>query len=149
MSHSEAASNLTALVVEDFDYTRELISAWLRKKGFRVLEAADGAEAVEIVRHKCPDLIIMDLSLPRVDGISATLIIRELEGGGEVPIIACSAHSSREWYEQALMAGCTDFVSKPVDLDALETAIARCILEAVITSHLNSEKGKRGGEVLH
>ena len=147
MSQSDDAHRLTVLVVEDFEYTRELICTWLRAKGFSVLEAADGGEAVRIVRRKCPDVIIMDLSLPTLDGISATLAIREMGGASEsVPIIACSAHSSREWIDKALTAGCTAFVAKPVDLDALETAVASSILEAVISSHRAHEEAKSSGE---
>lgn len=110
-------------MVEDFEDTRQLISTWLGMRGYRVVEAADGGEAVEIARRECPDLILMDLSLPTLDGISATRQIREIKEMCDVPIIACSAHDTREWSDKALTGGCTDFVSKPVDFDALEQII--------------------------
>lgn len=125
MSEDQSEHKQTILVVEDFKDTRELISTWLKMKGYRVLEADDGHVAVEIARHKCPDLILMDLSLPTLDGISATERIREIEEMCRVPIIACSAHSTHEWNDKALTAGCNDFVSKPVDFDALERVIDR------------------------
>jgi len=115
----------TILVVEDFDDIRDLISVWLRGQGFRVLEAADGEEAVESARRECPDLIIMDLSLPVLDGLTATQHILEIEELCHVPIIACSAHGAREWCDRALLAGCAEYVTKPVDFDALGIVIHR------------------------
>ena len=127
MSKHQPTQEQTILVVEDFADTRELISAWLKIYGYRVLEAADGNEAVEIARREGPALILMDLSLPNVDGFSATQQIRQLEEMWDVPIIACSAHDTREWSDRALTAGCTDFVSKPVDFDALKRTIDRAL----------------------
>lgn len=130
MSNHQEAQEQTILVVEDFEDTRELISTWLKMCGYRVLEAIDGGEAVEVARRKCPDLILMDLSLPTLDGISATARIREIEGMFDTPIIACSAHSTREWSDKALLAGCNDFVSKPVDFKALRIIIDRYLVRA-------------------
>src|SRR5687768_15081064 len=107
--------NQTVLVVEDYDDARELISMWLKGSGYRVIEARDGAEAIEVARRECPDLVIMDMSLPTLDGLSATQTIRGIEELCHVPIIACSANDVREWADKALAAGCNDFVSKPVD----------------------------------
>ncbi len=129
MSKNQSTQQQTILVVEDFADTRVLISMWLRLNGYRVLEVADGHEAVEITRHECPDLILMDLSLPKLDGISATQQIREIEERCDIPIIACSAHSTREWSDKALTAGCNDFVSKPVDFDALGKVIDRYLVK--------------------
>lgn len=123
ISNHQSALGHTILVVEDFKDTRELISMWLRLQGYRVLEAADGGQAVEIARRECPDLVLMDLSLPTLDGMAATQQIREIEAMCDVPIIACSAHDTREWSDKALTAGCTDFISKPVDFNALEKVI--------------------------
>lgn len=130
MSKNQPAQGQTILVVEDFKDTRELISTWLKMCGYCVLEAADGREAVEIARRKYPDLILMDLSLPTLDGICATERIREIEGMCDTPIIACSAHSTREWSDKALLAGCNDFVSKPVDFKALGSIIDRYLAKA-------------------
>jgi two-component system cell cycle response regulator DivK len=117
----------TVLVVEDYDDARELISLWLKGSGYRVIEARDGAEAVEAAQRECPDLVIMDMSLPTMDGLSATATIRQIEKLCDVPVIACSAHDVQEWADKALAAGCNDFVSKPVDFTALEKALKRLL----------------------
>ncbi|MGB9178337.1 MAG: response regulator, partial [Pyrinomonadaceae bacterium] len=83
----------TVLVVEDDEDIRELISFWLQKEGYRVIVAGDGAEAVEVARRECPDLVLMDMSLPSLDGITATERILEIEELCHMPILACSAHS--------------------------------------------------------
>jgi two-component system, cell cycle response regulator DivK len=117
----------TVLVVEDYDDARELMSIWLEGSGYRVVEARDGAEAVEAARRECPDLVIMDMSLPTLDGLSATAAIRRIEELCHVPVIACSAHDVQEWADKAMAAGCNDFVSKPVDFAALEKALKRLL----------------------
>jgi two-component system, cell cycle response regulator DivK len=124
---SDYKQGQTILVVEDYDDARELISLWLKGSGYRVIEARDGAEAVDVARHECPDLVIMDMSLPTLDGLTATQAIREIEGLCHVPIIACSANDVREWADKALAAGCNEFVSKPVDFAALEKALKRLL----------------------
>jgi two-component system, cell cycle response regulator DivK len=117
----------TVLVVEDYDDVRELMSIWLEGSGYRVVEARDGEAAVEAARRECPDLVIMDMSLPTLDGLSATAAIRQIEELCHVPVIACSAHDVQEWSDKALAAGCNDFVSKPVDFAALEKALKRLL----------------------
>jgi CheY-like chemotaxis protein len=88
--------------------------------GYTVIEAKDGREAVEFVEQECPDLILMDLSLPEVDGISATRTIRNLEQLCDVPIIALTAHDTEDFYDAAHAAGCNEYVTKPVDFDRLD-----------------------------
>lgn len=117
----------TVLVVEDYDDVRELMSIWLEGSGYRVVEARDGEEAVEAARRECPDLVVMDMSLPTLDRLSATAAIRQIEELCHVPVIACSAHDVQEWADKALAAGCNDFVSKPVDFAALEKALKRLL----------------------
>lgn len=117
----------TVLVVEDYEDARELMSLWLASSGYRVITASDGAEAVEVARRECPDVVVMDMSLPVIDGLSATAAIRQIEELCNVPIIACSANDVREWADKALAAGCNDFVSKPVDFAALEAALKRLL----------------------
>ncbi len=117
----------TVLVVEDYDDARELISMWLVSSGYRVIQARDGTGAVEVARRECPDLVIMDMSLPKLDGLTATQTIREIEELCHVPIIACSANDVREWADKALAAGCNEFVSKPIDFTALEEAMKRLL----------------------
>lgn len=121
----------TVLVVEDYDDARELITMWLKGSGYRVIEARDGGEAVEVARRQCPDLVIMDMSLPTLDGLTATQTIRRVEELCDVPIIACSAHEVQDWADKALAAGCNDYVSKPVDFAALERAIKRLLPQRV------------------
>jgi two-component system cell cycle response regulator DivK len=124
---SDYKEGQTVLVVEDYDDARELISLWLKGSGYRVIEARDGAEAVDVARRECPDLVIMDMSLPTLDGLTATQTIRRIEALCHVPIIACSANDVREWADKALAAGCNEFVSKPVDFAALEEALKRLL----------------------
>lgn len=121
----------TILVVEDFADTRELIGLWLRSKGYTVIEAADGPEAVELAGRERPDLVLMDVSLPTLDGLSATRRIRQIEEVCDVPVVACSAHNAREWAGRALAAGCNEYVTKPVDFAALERTITRLLPHAV------------------
>ncbi len=128
---SDHKQGQTVLVVEDYDDARELISLWLTGSGYRVVEARDGAEAVEVARRECPDIVIMDMSLPTLDGLTATQTIRRIEELCHVPIVACSAHDVQEWADKALAAGCNDFVSKPVDFAALEVVLKRLLPQAV------------------
>src|ERR1044072_8848840 len=95
----------TVLVVEDFEDTREMIALELRYEGYEVVEAADGVSAVEMVKSRCPDLVLMDLSLPGRDGLSAAYRMRELEAMYHVPIVACSAPGADMHREGALAAG--------------------------------------------
>lgn len=124
---TDHAQGQTVLVVEDYDDARELISLWLTTSGYRVIEARDGEEAVEAAGRECPDLVIMDMSLPTLDGLTATQTIRRIERLCDVPVIACSANDVQEWADKALAAGCNEFVSKPVDFSALESALKRLL----------------------
>src|SRR4051812_28172005 len=119
MSNQPAARIHTILVVEDTSDTRELLRLLLEAEGYRVLEAGNGIEAVETARRERPDVILMDMSLPVIDGCQATRLIREATGLGAVPIIACTAHNRWEWRGKAILAGCTDFITKPFSFDAL------------------------------
>jgi CheY-like chemotaxis protein len=109
----------TVLVVEDDEDIREMLSHWLQGQGYRVIATGDGAEAVEVARRECPGLVLMDMSLPTLDGLSATERILEIEELCHVPVIACSAHIAGEWMHKALAAGCRDYVTKPVDFASL------------------------------
>lgn len=109
----------TILVVEDFEDSRFMLKQLLELSGYRVLEAANGREAVELAESECPDLVLMDLSMPVLDGLSATRLIRRIESICHVPVVALTAHCSDEYVEAAREAGCDHFVSKPVDFDML------------------------------
>jgi two-component system cell cycle response regulator DivK len=115
----------TILVVEDTPDTRELVRLLLEFEGFRVLEAENGLEAVEVALRERPDAILMDMSLPLMDGCQATRRIRERPELANVPIIACTAHNRWEWRGKAIVAGCTDFMTKPLDTRGLISMLSR------------------------
>lgn len=117
----------TILVVEDFEDTREMIALELRHEGYEVVEAADGVSAVELAKRSRPDLVLMDLSLPGRDGLSAAYRMRELEVMCRVPIVACTAHVASLHREVALAAGCDEFVTKPIDMAKLKGLVARLL----------------------
>ena len=113
----------TILVVDDFDDTRLLLRTWLEKRGFRVVEADNGIDAIAKAEKDSPDLIIMDVEMPQLDGLSATRRIRKVESLTSVPIVAVSAYGADQFREQALAAGCDEYVSTPFEPDALEGII--------------------------
>ena len=117
----------TILVVDDFDDTRLLLRTWLERKGFLVIEAEDGNEAVALAESKRPDLIIMDLEMPELDGLAATRKIRNMKGLENVPVLAVSAYGAEQFREDALAAGCNEYVSTPFEPEALETLIRSLI----------------------
>lgn len=109
----------TILVVDDYVDNRTLLSAWLRAKGYKVLEAADGREGVLQANRSNPDLILMDLAMPELDGIEATRQIRQRRRHSRTPIFAISAYATHDVKDDALAAGCTEVFAKPLDLTAL------------------------------
>jgi CheY-like chemotaxis protein len=113
------------LVVEDFEDSRFMIRRLLEMSGYRVLEASDGEQAVKLALEERPALILMDLSLPKLDGLAATRQIRKHGGLGEVPIVAVSAHDSPQSRTDALDAGCDEYVTKPIDFDRLNRLLQR------------------------
>jgi CheY-like chemotaxis protein len=113
----------TILVADDFDDTRLLLRTWLERKGFRVVEAENGLEAVDMAQHESPDLIIMDMQMPYLDGLAATRKIREMKQLGALPIVAVSAYGADQFRAQAIAAGCDEYVSTPFEPTALEKII--------------------------
>ena len=113
----------TILIVDDFDDTRLLLRTWLQKKGFRVVEAENGIRAVAAAESVRPDLIIMDVEMPELDGLAATRKIRELKGFEAIPIVAVSAYGADQYRDHALAAGCNEYVSTPFEPDELERLI--------------------------
>src|SRR5688572_14812106 len=107
------------LVVEDNDLNREMLSRRLVKRGYELVYAGDGQEAVEKAVAARPDLILMDMSLPVMDGWEATRRIRENAALAAVPIIALTAHAMSGDREKAIEAGCNDYEPKPVELPSL------------------------------
>jgi two-component system, cell cycle response regulator DivK len=106
------------LVVEDVEFNRDLI-VQLLEDDYEVLTAADGAEGIRLAEQERPDLILMDLSLPVIDGWEATRRIKADEALKGIPIIALSAHVMRGDEEKARQSGCDDYLSKPLDEDLL------------------------------
>ncbi len=112
----------TILVAEDYEDSRMLMKFQLESVGYRVIEAADGYQAVEQTQKEHPDLILMDMSMPSLDGLAATERIRALETKTKLPIIAVTAHG-HQYIDRALAVGCNELIGKPVDFELLETMI--------------------------
>ena len=110
----------TVLVVDDFDDTRLLLRTWFERRGFRVVEAENGIEAINRAEAETPDLIIMDVQMPQLDGLSATRHIRSVKELGSVPIVAVSAYGAEQFRDLALAAGCNEYVSTPFEPSTLE-----------------------------
>jgi CheY-like chemotaxis protein len=119
----------TVMVVEDFEDNRFMMRRLLEMSGYHVVEAVNGEQAVEVARRERPHLILMDLSLPILDGLAATRRIRQHEELRQVPIIAVSAHDTSDFHADALAAGCNDYVTKPIDFEQLETLLSRLLHE--------------------
>jgi len=110
----------TVMVVEDFEDNRFMMRRLLEMSGYNVIEAINGEEAIEIALRERPKLILMDLSLPRVDGLAATRRMRQYRELSDIPIVAVSAHDTTDFHAEALAAGCNDYVTKPIDFEELE-----------------------------
>lgn len=121
--HTATNAPRTILVVDDFDDTRLLLRTWLERRGFRVVEAENGLQAINQVESEVPDLIIMDMQMPQLDGLAATKRIRNLKAFDSVPIVAVSAYGADQFREQALAAGCDEYVSTPFEPATLEGII--------------------------
>jgi CheY-like chemotaxis protein len=120
-------ANKLFLVVEDFEDSRFMMRRLLEMAGYSVLEASDGEQAVKMAVESRPVLILMDLSLPKLDGLSATRQIRQKRGLKTIPIVAVSAHDSPESRNEALEAGCDEYITKPIDFDHLNALLQRFV----------------------
>ncbi len=109
----------TILLVEDNELNRDMLSRRLGRKGFDVVFALDGQEAVQKAKEVIPDLILMDIGLPIMDGYGATKAIKSDDCTKAIPVIALTAHAMAEDRKQCLDAGCDDFDTKPIDLSRL------------------------------
>ena len=123
------ATGQRVLVVEDDADTRLVLRRMLEREGYEVFEAADGQQAVETARSERPDLILMDLNLPGVDGVEATRLIREMRGLCVVPVIAVTAMDQEGYRQRAMLAGCNDYIMKPPEPELLLEK-ARALIEA-------------------
>ena len=126
------------LVVEDYQDAREMYAAYLMFSGFRVAEATNGVEAIEKTNELMPDIILMDLALPRMDGWEATRRLKLDERTKHIPIVALTGHALAGHAEGARQAGCDAFVTKPCLPDALVAEIQR-----VLSGRPESGPGKK------
>ena len=107
------------LIVEDNELTRDVLSRRLLRRGFQVLLASDGLDALTIARDEEPDLILLDLGMPTVDGWECARRLKHDQATSSIPIIALTAHAMLGDRQKALDAGCDDFDTKPIDFDGL------------------------------
>lgn len=110
------------LVVDDYLDTRKFMRFLIEVHGHQVIEATNGLEAVESVRKEAPDMIFMDMSMPEMDGLTATRIIREMEGEHKIPIIAFTAYG-KQMKDAALEAGCNELLIKPLEPEILDPVL--------------------------
>lgn len=109
----------TILIVEDYDDVRRMLKVLLEFEEFQVVEAATGAEALEVIKKQPPDVILMDLALPGFDGFETIRRIRATDGFQNTPIIVLTAYTAPSTYETAFSAGSNYFMAKPIDFDEL------------------------------
>lgn len=121
--------SFTVLLVEDTEDNRFMMRRLLEMAGYRVVEAMNGEDAVKLARKEKPDLILMDLSLPLIDGLAATRLIRKLPEFHTTPIIAVSAHDTSDFQQEAFEAGCNRYITKPIDFNELEELIGQLLAE--------------------
>ncbi|HEY0459121.1 MAG TPA: response regulator [Pyrinomonadaceae bacterium] len=112
------------LIVEDYADIRAIMKILVHRYGYEVIEAQDGYEAIEQTKECHPDLILMDLAMPVMDGVMATKHIRGLKECSDIPIVAISAYGDG-WRNEAMRAGMNEVISKPLDFDTLEPLLNR------------------------
>ena len=126
-SESAAGGGPVVMLVEDFRDPREMMRRMLELEGCRVVEAANGQEAIENSQRGGLDLVLMYLNMPVLDGFNATLRIREYERTRDVPVVAVTAFDSAEARAAAGAVGCCDYVVKPLDIENLSTLLKRLL----------------------
>jgi CheY-like chemotaxis protein len=119
------------LLVEDNEMNYDMLSRRLTRKGFEVVIATDGEQGVEMSLSAAPDLILMDMSLPKIDGWEATRRIRATPATAKMRIIALTAHAMAGEKDKAMQAGCDDFDTKPIDIERLVGKISALLARAV------------------
>ncbi|MBI4389901.1 MAG: response regulator [Nitrospinae bacterium] len=119
------------LLVEDNEMNRDMLTRRLLKKGFEVVIAEDGNEGVKLARERAPELILMDMSLPVMDGWEATRLLKAAPETRAIPILGLSAHAMTGDRERALTAGCDDYDTKPIDFNRLMSKIQSLLNHAV------------------
>lgn len=130
-THANSAGHdstpLTVLVVEDYEDTRYLMRMELEQRGFRIIEATNGEEAISTAVRERPPIILMDIGLPVIDGIDATRQLRARDETRDSLIVAVTAHHESEYRAKALDAGCNAYVTKPIDFDWLRDLLDRLL----------------------
>jgi CheY-like chemotaxis protein len=133
---------LRILIAEDFEENRVALKLILNHTGFDVIESQDGQQAIEAVRREKPDLVLMDITLPVIDGLQATREIRSDEKFERMPIIIISAHDDDEVRRQADEAGASGYISKPVEIEELKKLIEGCLTVGRRSSVTNSYESR-------
>lgn len=118
---------ITILLVEDNELNRDMLSRRLERRNYHVLIAVDGKQGVQMAKSEVPDLILMDMSLPVLDGWEATRLIKAAAETRAIPIIALTAHAMTGDRERALEAGCDDYDTKPIEFNRLLKKIRVCL----------------------
>jgi two-component system sensor histidine kinase BarA len=131
LSGQERDDRPFVMVVEDHEDTLFLLTYLLGMRGCRVQAAKDGQQAISMATSECPDLILMDIGLPHLDGLAATRRMREVEGLRGVPIVFLSGHAEASFRAQALANGGDDYLIKPFTVSQLERTVERFIGEVV------------------
>jgi two-component system cell cycle response regulator DivK len=122
------------LLVEDNEMNRDMLSRRLIRRGFQVVFAIDGKQGIELARRELPDIVLMDMSLPIIDGWEATRRLKADDTTRNVPVIGLTAHAMSGDREKAIEAGCDDYDTKPVELDRLIAKIARLLGTAKVVA---------------
>ena len=127
------------LLVEDNEMNRDMLSRRLQRRNYEVIIATDGAEGVAKAQADAPDLILMDMSLPVLDGWEATRRLKAAPETRAIPIIALTAHAMSDDRDKAIEAGCDDFDTKPVEFDRLLTKV-EALLKMAAASLLSAQR---------
>lgn len=149
MSQDREAQAPLVLVVEDYQDAREMYGAYLSFSGYRVAEATNGVEAIDKAIELMPDIILMDLALPRMDGWEATRRLKLDERTRHIPIVALTGHALAGHAEGARLAGCDAFVTKPCLPDALVAEIQRMLAARAAPEPPSGKKGEKSGRARH
>jgi two-component system cell cycle response regulator DivK len=115
------------LLVEDNEMNRDMLSRRLQRRGYEVIIAVDGQQGVAMAQSEAPDLILMDMSLPVIDGWEATLALKAAPATKDIPVIALTAHAMSTDREKAMEAGCDDYDTKPIELPRLLEKIEKLL----------------------
>jgi CheY-like chemotaxis protein len=115
------------LLVEDNEFNRDMLSRRLQRKGFDVIIAEDGEHGIRLARERLPDIILMDMDLPVLDGWEATRRLKADPATRAIPVVALTAHAMQSDRERAMASGCDDFATKPIEFNALLDKIHRAL----------------------